>query len=71
MIFITATTLLHKSTLSTKNFGNNDLWEKYQKQNIFRIFGRSYWCLFEKFSTNRVKISQCVFGEVFNFLRIS
>ena len=38
VILIDATTLMHKSTLSTNNFGINHFGQKYQKQNIFRIF---------------------------------
>ena len=37
---INATTLMHKSTLSTNNFGDNHFGQKYQKQNILRIFRR-------------------------------
>ena len=40
VILINATTLMHKSTLSTNNFGNNHFGQKYQKQNILRIFRR-------------------------------
>ena len=34
-----ATTLMHKSALSTNNFGNNHLGQKYQKQNILEFLG--------------------------------
>ena len=40
VILINATTLMHKSTLNTNNFGNNHFGQKYQKQNILRIFRR-------------------------------
>ena len=40
VILINATTLMHKSTLSTNNFGNNHFGQKYQRQNILRIFRR-------------------------------
>ena len=72
MIFITATTLWHKSALSTNNFGNNHFGQKYQEQNIFRNLRRLSWCLFEKFPTNRAKTRKCVSGQIFQFfLRIS
>ena len=38
VILINATTLMHNSNLSTNNFGNNHFGQKYQKQNILRIF---------------------------------
>ena len=38
VILINATTLMHKSTLSTKNFGNNHFRQKYQEQNILGNF---------------------------------
>ena len=38
VILINATTLMHKSTLSTNNFGNNRFGQKYQKQSILRVF---------------------------------
>ena len=38
VILINATTLMHKSTLSTDNFGKNHFGQKYQKQNIPRNF---------------------------------
>ena len=66
MILIDATTLLHKSTLSTNNFENNHFGQKYQKQNILRSF-RFYWCLFDKFPTDRAKTKKCVFGQIFHF----
>ena len=62
VILINATTLMHKSTLNTNNFGNNDFGQKYQKQNNLGIFRRLYWCFFEKFPTNRAKTRKCVFG---------
>ena len=34
MILINATTLKHKSTLSTNNFGDNHFGQKYQNENI-------------------------------------
>ena len=34
VILINATTLMHKSTLNTNNFGNNHFGQKYQKQNL-------------------------------------
>ena len=37
---INATILMHKSTLSANNFGNNRFGQKYQKQNILRILRR-------------------------------
>ena len=40
VILINATTLMHQSTLSTSNFGNNHFGQKYQKQNILKIFRR-------------------------------
>ena len=40
MILINVTTLMHKSTLNTNNFGNNHFGQKYQKQNILRISRR-------------------------------
>ena len=40
MILINATTLMHKSTLITNNFGNNHFGQKYQKQNILGNFRR-------------------------------
>ena len=40
VILINATTLLHKSTLNTNNFGSNHFGQKYPKQNILRIFRR-------------------------------
>ena len=40
VILINATTLMHKSTLSSNNFGNDHFGQKYQKQNILRIFRR-------------------------------
>ena len=40
VILINATTLLHKSILSTNNFGNNLFGQKYEKQNIPRFFRR-------------------------------
>ena len=40
VILINVTTLMHKSTLSTNNFGNNHFGQKYQQQNILRIFRR-------------------------------
>ena len=40
VILINATTLMHKSTLSTNNSGNNHFGQKYQKQNILRTFKR-------------------------------
>ena len=40
VILINATTLMHKSNLSTNNFGNNHFGQKYQRQNILRIFRR-------------------------------
>ena len=40
VILINATTLMHKSNLSTNNSGNNHFGQKYQKQNIRRIFRR-------------------------------
>ena len=40
VILINATTLMHKSALSTNNFGNNHFAQKHQKQNILRIFRR-------------------------------
>ena len=66
VILINATTLMHRSTLSTDNFGNNHFRQKYQKQNILRIFRRLQWCLFEKFPTNRSKTRKCVFGQIFH-----
>ena len=38
VILINATTFMHRSTLSTNNFGNNHFGQKYQKENILRIF---------------------------------
>ena len=35
-----ATILMHKSTLSPSNFGNNHFEQEYKKQNILRIFRR-------------------------------
>ena len=40
VILINATTLMHKSTVNTNNFGINILDKKYQKQNILRFFRR-------------------------------
>ena len=40
VILINATTLMHKSTLSTNNFGNNHFGQKYKKENILRFFRR-------------------------------
>ena len=40
VILINATTLMHKWILNTNNFGNNHFGQKYQKQNILRIFRR-------------------------------
>ena len=40
VILIKAATLMHKSTLSTNNFGKNYFGQKYQKQNILRVFGK-------------------------------
>ena len=37
MILINATTLMHKSNLSTNNFGNNHFGQKHQKQNFLSI----------------------------------
>ena len=38
MILIDATTLMHKSTLSTNNFGNNHFGQNYHKQNSLENF---------------------------------
>ena len=38
VILINATTLMHKSTFNTNNFGNNHFGQEYQEQNILRIF---------------------------------
>ena len=57
---------MHKSTLNTKNLGNNDFGQKCQKQNILRLFRRLYWSVFEKFPTNRAKNRKCVFGQTFH-----
>ena len=62
-----ATTLMHKSTLSTNNSGNNHFGQKYQKQKILRIFRRTHWCLFEKFPTKRAKKRKSVFGQIFQY----
>ena len=67
VILINATTLMHKSTLSTNNSGNNHFGQKYQKQNILRIFRKLQWCLFQKFPTNRLKTRKSVFGQIFHF----
>ena len=40
LIWINATTLMHKSNLSTNNFVNNHFRQKYQKQYILRGFRR-------------------------------
>ena len=64
---INATTVMHKSTLSTNNFGNNSFRQKYQQRNILTIFRRLKWCLFEKFPTSRAKTRKCVFGKIFHF----
>ena len=40
VILINATILMHKSSFSTNNFGNNHFGKKYQKQNVLRIFRR-------------------------------
>ena len=65
IILIDETTLMNKSNLSTNNFGNNHFGQKYQKQNIFRIF-RLKWCLFEKIPTNRTNTKKPVSGQIFH-----
>ena len=40
VILNNATALMHKSTLNTNNFGNIHFGQKFQKQNILRIFRR-------------------------------
>ena len=65
VILINATSLKHKSTLSTNNFGINHFGQKYQKENILRIFRRFLWILFENSPTNRAKTRKCVFGQIF------
>ena len=40
LILTNATTLMHKSTLSTNNFTNNHFGQKYENQIILRIFRR-------------------------------
>ena len=67
MILINATTLMHKSTLNTNNFRNNDFGQKYQKQNIRRIFRKLQWCMFEKFPSNIEKSRKCIFVQIFHF----
>ena len=64
VILIIATTLMHQSTLSTNNFGNNHIGQKYQ--NFFLEFSGDYNGLFGKFPTNRAKTRICVFGQSFH-----
>ena len=71
VILIKATTLTHKSNLSSNNFGNNHFGQKYQKQNILKIFRRLYGCLFEKYPTIRAENKKCSFVQTLLFLRIS
>ena len=57
---------MYKSTLSTNNSENNHFGQKYQKENILRIFRRLQWYLFEKIPTNRAETRKCVFGQIFH-----
>ena len=57
---------MHKSTLSTNDFGNIYFGQKNQKQNSLRISRRLKWCLLEKFPTDRAKTRKCVFGQFFH-----
>ena len=76
MILINATTLMHKSTLSTNNFGNNHFGQKCQKQMILRNVRKLYWCLFEKFQWIEQKLENAflvkfsIFWELQNFQKI-
>ena len=40
VVILINATLMHKSTLNTNNFRNSHFGQKYQKQNILKIFRR-------------------------------
>ena len=71
VILINSTTLMHKSTLSTNNFGNNHFGQKCQKQNILRIFRRLLWFCLKNFQRIEQKLENTFLANFSILLTIS
>ena len=68
---INATTLMHKSTLSTNNFGKNHFGQKYQKQNVLRIFRDYNGVCLKNFQRIEQKLENAFLAKFSILLRIS
>ena len=71
MILINPTTLMHKSTLSTNNFGNNRFGQKDQKQNILRTFRNYNGICLKNFQRIEQKQEDAFLAKFSILLRIS
>ena len=70
-ISINATTLMHKSTLSRNNFGNNHFGRKYQQQNILRIFVDYKGVCLKNFQRREQKLENAFLAKFSILLTIS
>ena len=62
----TASLIVARSSTAITGRSDNHFRQKYQKQNILRIFRSVYWCLIKKTPTNRAKPRKFVFGQIFH-----
>ena len=66
MILNNATTLMHKSTLSTNIFGNDHFGQKYQKQKKLKILGYYKGVWLKNFQRIEQKLENAFFGQIFH-----